>query len=89
MERELSSSRADSHALAASTTALAYTRFSVRVTTSMYETPWALPSAPTMTSLAIAPVSMVSLPVFIAGGMSTWLELKLEAVTQPLPHCPQ
>src|SRR5229473_581935 len=79
---ELSSKRADSHALAARTTARALMRFSVRVALSMYETPSALPSLPSKTSRAIAPVA-------IAGGSRTWLELKLEAVTQPRPHCPQ
>src|ERR1700720_2152238 len=86
---EFSSKRADSHALAARTTARALTRFSVRVALSMYETPSALPSLPTRTSRAIAPVISVSLPVAIAGGSRTWLELKLEAVTHPRPHCPQ
>src|SRR5580704_4676844 len=86
---ELSSSRADSQALAASTTARALMRFSERVALSMYETPCALPSGPTSTSRAIAPVINVSLPVAIAGGISTWLELKFDAVVQPRPHCPQ
>src|SRR5580692_3473638 len=86
---EFKSKRADSQALAASTTARAFTRFSVRVPLSMYETPSALPSLPTITSRAIAPVTIVSLPVAIAGGIITWLELKFEAVTQPRPHWPQ
>src|SRR5580698_2611669 len=86
---ELSSNLADSQALAATTTARALTRFSVRVALSIYETPSALPSLPRITSRAIAPVIIVSLPVFIAGGIITWLELKFEAVTQPRPHCPQ
>ena len=55
----------------------------------MYETPVALPSGPTKTSRAIAPVISVSLPVAIAGGISTWLELKFDAVVHPRPHCPQ
>src|SRR5712671_5552883 len=86
---ELSSKRADSHALAATTTARALSRFSERVALSIYETPSAFPSLPTIISRAIAPVISVSLPVFIAGGSSTWLELKLEAVMHPRPHCPQ
>src|SRR5580700_5682640 len=86
---EFRSNRADSHALAARTTARAFTRFSVRVALSMYETPVALPSDPTKTSRAIAPVINVSLPVAIAGGISTWLELKFDAVVHPRPHCPQ
>src|SRR5580658_10892051 len=86
---ELSNKRADSQALAAKTTARAFTRFSVRVALSMYETPVALPSGPTKTSRAIAPVINVSLPVAIAGGSNTWLELKFDAVVQPRPHWPQ
>src|SRR3954451_15180521 len=86
---EFSRSRVDSHALAATTTARALIRCSVRVALSMYETPVAFPSLPTRTSRAIAPVIRVSLPVAIAGGSRTWLELKLEAVVQPRPHCPQ
>src|SRR5580704_7428141 len=89
VDLEFRSSRADSHALAARTTARAFTRFSVRVALSMYETPSALPSDPTKTSRAIAPVTIVSFPVFIAGGIITWLELKFDAVTQPRPHWPQ
>src|SRR5271163_2135711 len=65
---EFNNNRADSQALAASITARAFTRCSVRVALSMYETPVALPSLPTMTSRAIAPVTIVNLPVFIAGG---------------------
>ncbi len=64
-------------------------RCSVRVFLSMYETPVALPSGPIKTSRAIAPVIIVSLPVAIAGGISTWLELKFDAVVHPRPHCPQ
>src|ERR1700687_5558728 len=86
---ELRSKRADSQALAAKTTARALTRFSERVALSMYETPSAFPSLPTRTSRAMEPVMSVSLPVAIAGGNKTWLELKLEAVTQPRLHCPQ
>src|SRR5579864_993853 len=86
VDLEFSSNRADSQALAARTTARAFTRFSERAALSMYETPSALPSLPRRTSRAIAPVIIVSLPVFIAGGIITWLELKFEAVTHPRPH---
>src|SRR5215469_16829574 len=86
---EFRSSRADSQALAARTMAAALTRFSDLVALSIYETPVALPSLSMRISRAIAPVTSVRRPVAIAGGMRTWLELKLEAVTQPRPHCPQ
>jgi hypothetical protein len=32
---------------------------------------------------------MVKRPVFFAGGIITWLELKFDAGMQPRPHCPQ
>src|SRR5207248_11687227 len=86
---EFSKRRADSQALAATTIARAFTRFSERVALSTYETAVALPSLSTRISRAMAPVIKVSLPVFVAGGMNTWLELKLEAVMQPRPHWPQ
>src|SRR5262252_6043651 len=89
VEDVFSNKRADSQALAATTTDLAYTRFSAREALSIYETPLALPFLSTRTSRAIAPVIRVRRPVFCAGGMSTWLELKLEARRQPRPHCPQ
>src|ERR1700676_1929315 len=89
VEREFNNRRADSQALAARTMARALTLFSVRVFLSTYETPSALPSLPTTTSRAMAPVIRVSRPVFIAGGSNTWLELKFEPVMQPRPHCPQ
>ena len=38
---------------------------------------------------AMAPVTMVSLPVFIAGGRSTVGDWKFECVEQPRPHCAQ
>ena len=37
----------------------------------------------------MAPVKTVSLPVFIAGKIIAWLELKADAVMHPRPHCPQ
>src|SRR3954463_12472531 len=86
---ELSSSRADSQALAATTTALHRTCFSVRVALSTYETAVILPLPPVISSRAIAPVITVSLPVFIAGKIIAWLEENAEAVWQPRPHCPQ
>ena len=86
---ELSSSRADSHALAATTTALQRTCFSVRVALSTYETAVTLPSPLATSSRAIAPEKIVSRPVFIAGKIIAWLDEKAEAVRQPRPHCPQ
>ena len=38
---------------------------------------------------AMAPVTSVNLPVFSAYGIITWLELKLDALMHPRPHCPQ
>jgi hypothetical protein len=32
---------------------------------------------------------IVSRPVFCAGGIITWLELKFDALRQPRPHCAQ
>src|ERR1700688_3893841 len=89
VEREFSNRRADSQALAARTTARALARFSVSVFLSTYKTPSPLPSLPTTTARAMAPVIRVRWPVFIAGGSNTWLELKLDAVVQPRPHWPQ
>src|ERR1700748_1307405 len=81
LDLEFSNNRADSQALAATTTARAFTLSTERVALSIYETPVALPSGPTMISRAMAPVINVSFPVFKAGGISTWLELKFDACT--------
>jgi hypothetical protein len=89
VERELSSRRADSQALAASTTIFARTCLSRPVALSTYETPVARPSASVVTSRAIAPVRIVSRPVASAGGSSTPGTEKFELVAQPRPHCPQ
>src|SRR5689334_25181725 len=86
---ELSSSRADSHALAATTTALQRTCFSVRVALSTYETAVTLPSPLVISSRAMAPVNIVSRPVFIAGKIIAWLDENAEAVWHPRPHFPQ
>jgi hypothetical protein len=43
----------------------------------------------TTISRAMALGIMVKRPVAWAGGIITWLELKLEALMQPLPHCAQ
>src|ERR1051326_3649886 len=51
---ELSRSRADSHALAATTTALQRTCFSIRVALSTYDTAVTFPSAFVMSSRAMA-----------------------------------
>ena len=42
-----------------------------------------------ISSRAMAPVKMVSLPVFMAGKIIAWLDEKADAVWQPRPHCPQ
>src|SRR5437764_1432954 len=86
---ELSSRRADSHALAATTTALQRTCFSVRVALSTYDTAVILPPAPVISSRAIAPVITVSLPVFMAGKIIAWLDENADAVWHPRPHWPQ
>ena len=83
---ELSSSRADSHALAASTTTLAWTCWSVPLVLSMNDTPLARPSLPRVTSRAMALVRSVSLPVLRAGPMRTLVDEKLELVRHPLLH---
>src|SRR5271154_1844506 len=86
---EFNSKRADSHALAATTTARQRICFSVRVALSTYETAVTLPEASVISSRAIAPVITVSFPVFIAGKIIAWLDEKADAETQPRPHCPQ
>src|SRR3954452_19500919 len=86
---EFSSRRADSQALAATTTALQRICFSVRVALSTYDTAVTLPSPLVISSRAIAPVIMVSLPVFMAGKIIAWLDEKADAVWQPRPHWPQ
>src|SRR3954454_540465 len=79
---EFSSSRADSQALAATTTALHRTCFSVRVALSTYDTAVILP-LPVTSSRAIAPVITVSLPVFMAGKIIAWLDENADAVWHP------
>src|SRR5436190_140939 len=86
---EFSSSRADSHALAATTTALHRTCFSVRVALSTYDTDVTFPLPSVISSRAIAPVITVSRPVFIAGKIIAWLDENADAVWHPRPHCPQ
>src|SRR5450432_1375652 len=86
---ELSRIRADSQALAASTTIFASTRCSVRDTLSMKITPLARPSDPTVTSRTIASVRIVSLPVRIAGCSRTLVDEKFELTLQPRLHWPQ
>jgi hypothetical protein len=86
---ELSRIRADSQALAASTTTRASIRRSVRVALSMYSTPSARPRASRVTSRAMAPVMSVSRPVSRAGNTSTLVELKLAFTEQPRLHWPQ
>ena len=55
----------------------------------MYDTPVARPSLPVVTSRTMASVTRVSLPVRMAGGMSTPVLLKLALTLHPRPHCPQ
>src|SRR5262245_26200827 len=86
---ELSRMRADSHALAASTTMRARTWLSRDVVLSMYETPLARPLSSTVTSRTIASVTIVSLPVARAGGISTDGDEKFECVAHPRLHWPQ
>src|SRR5690606_3872685 len=88
-DRELRRSRADSHALAASTTTRALTCSSAPVFLSMYETPVARPEASVVTSRAIALVMSVRRPVFRAGAMSTPGLEKLAFTEHPRLHCPQ
>src|SRR2546422_993964 len=83
---ELSSRRADSHALAATTTVRQRIFVSVRMALSTYDTAVTLPSASVISSRAMAPVITCSFPVFIAGKIIAWLELKADAVCQPRPH---
>src|ERR1700683_3766969 len=83
---EFSSSRADSHALAATTTARQRICCSVRVALSTYETAVTLPEALVISSRAMAPVKTVTLPVFIAGKIIAWLDENAEADIQPRPH---
>src|SRR5216684_7484874 len=88
-DRELSSSRADSNALAASTTTLARTWRSVPVVLSTYATPLARPLGSTKTSRAMALVTRVSLPVARAGAMRTLVDVKFAFTLQPRLHWPQ
>ena len=81
--------RADSQALAASTTIRARTSRSSPVRLSMYATPVARPSGPVITSRTIASVRSVSRPVRIAGKIRTFGDEKFEFVMQPRLHCPQ
>ena len=83
---ELSSSRAVSHALAASTTMRARAWFSRPVFLSMYVTPVARPSSPTVTSRAMALVTIVRRLVASAGGSSTDGDEKFAWAAQPRPH---
>ena len=81
--------RADSQALAASTTALARTVYSWPSAVFTYDTPVASPLVSVSTSRAIAPVMIFSLPVARAGGRKTDVDEKFECVAQPRPHWPQ
>ena len=83
---EFSRIRADSHALAASTTILACTCRSWPLCLSTKLTPVASPCAFVVTSRAIAFVRIVSLPVFIAGKIRTFGDVKFAFTMQPRLH---
>src|SRR5271154_214007 len=85
---EFKSRRADSQALAATTTALPLLVFSRRVALSAYDTPLTLPELSTRSSRAITPLIMFRRPVFMAGKIMAWLELNADAVRHPRPHWP-
>jgi hypothetical protein len=86
---ELSSRRADSSALAASTTIFPSTWRSSPEFLSTYDTPVARPSLPIVTSRAIALVISVSFPVASAGAISTSGLEKFAFTEQPRLHWPQ
>src|SRR5262245_54954244 len=89
LDFEFRSSRADSHALAASTTMRAriwYSRLSWVFT---YEIPVARPASLVVTSRVIAFVMIFSRPVRSAGGRSTDGDEKFAWTLQPRPHSPQ
>ena len=81
--------RADSQALAASTTMCARIRSSRSVALSMYTTPSARPAALVVTSRTIAPVLSVSFPVASAGRISTLGDVKFALMAHPREHWPQ
>src|ERR1700722_4478484 len=83
---EFSRSRADSQALAATTTTRARTCASAPVVLSMYPTPVARPLSSTVISRAIALATNDRRPVRSAGSMSTPGLAKLELVLQPRLH---
>src|SRR6185369_923637 len=86
---ELSMRRAVSQQLAASTTTRAFTVTSRRVFVSMYETPVARPSGPTITSRHMAPVRRSRFPVAKAGLMWTPGEAKFAFTAHARPHSAQ
>ena len=65
--------RADSHALAASTTVRQRICCSLRVALSIYETAVTLPVESVISCRAMAPVNSFTRPVFMAGNTCTWL----------------
>src|SRR4051812_24864775 len=83
---EFSRMRADSQALAASTTIRAFTCLSSPVALSTYDTPVARPFGPTVTSRAIALVISVRLPVARAGASKTSGLEKFAFTEQPRLH---
>src|SRR5688572_5131162 len=86
---ELSSSRADSHALAARITTFAVTVYSCMSSLLTKDTPVATPSLLVKTSRAIALGMMSTFPVAIAGFTRTDDEEKSAWTVHPLLHCEQ
>src|SRR2546425_2233472 len=78
--------RADSHALAASTTTRARACRSLPSVLSTYATPVTRPLFSSVTSRAIAFVTSVSFPVARAGAIRTLVDVKFELLRQPRLH---
>src|SRR5579862_1313917 len=89
VDLELRSRRADSQVLAATTKLRARMRCSVFDLRSIYTAASARPRTSREISRAIAFVTSERRPVASAGGSSTWLELKFDALMQPREHWPQ
>ncbi len=87
--RELRRIRADSQALAASTTTRARTCSSRPVSLSMNTTPVASPRRSWVTSRTIALVRSVRLPDCRVGKISTLGDVKFALTVHPRLHCPQ
>src|SRR5204862_3110330 len=88
-DRELSSRRAVSKALAARTTTLALTRRSVPVALSTYATPVARPLVSTSTSRAMAFVRRLSFPLASAVTRRAFVAVQVALTRQPPLTVPQ